>query len=329
MSKEKWKAYFITVIVLFILVRMVESCKNKQSSDVLIEEIKDNIPANLEEISEPRKIEIKPSTIKVKKPAKKEALNQIDKPKKATITKNKNPYKSQKTSVFFKVENGLALAGGDMILGQLKEDQDVDYNNIFEKDVEKTKLWPGPTIPFGITDNVSKDMKAEILEAIKYMNEKTNLNFVPLESSYDEDAIVFEKRSGSPCSSYIGRIGGYQPIYINESKCGKQEVMHELLHAIGFVHEQQRVSRDSKIEILWDNIQAGNEHNFSILPDELIHPYSGSVFDIDFKSVMIYPEEAFAKSGLKSMKSKIDEPIKPTKSGLSDIDIERINYLYN
>ena len=39
-------------------------------------------------------------------------------------------------------------------------------------------------------------------------------------------------------------------------------VMHEIMHAAGFWHEQSRMDRDNHIEIHWDNIQASAKNNF-------------------------------------------------------------------
>ena len=39
-------------------------------------------------------------------------------------------------------------------------------------------------------------------------------------------------------------------------------VMHELMHCIGFWHEQSRADRDDYIQIIWGNIQQGMEYNF-------------------------------------------------------------------
>ena len=39
-------------------------------------------------------------------------------------------------------------------------------------------------------------------------------------------------------------------------------VIHELIHAVGFAHEQARPDRDQAVTIQWQNIQTGQEYNF-------------------------------------------------------------------
>nr|XP_018669784.1 bone morphogenetic protein 1-like [Ciona intestinalis] len=65
------------------------------------------------------------------------------------------------------------------------------------------------------------------------------------------------------CCSYVGRKGtGPQAISIGKN-CDKFGiVVHELGHVIGFWHEHTRPDRDDHIEIIYKNIQAGQEYNF-------------------------------------------------------------------
>ena len=39
-------------------------------------------------------------------------------------------------------------------------------------------------------------------------------------------------------------------------------IIHELMHATGFWHEQSRPDRDWYVTVLWKNIQDGMEYNF-------------------------------------------------------------------
>jgi hypothetical protein len=61
------------------------------------------------------------------------------------------------------------------------------------------------------------------------------------------------------CWSNIGRIGGPQDINLQVPECliKKGSIIHELMHAIGFMHEQSRYDRDDYIDIQWHNIKPG------------------------------------------------------------------------
>ena len=39
-------------------------------------------------------------------------------------------------------------------------------------------------------------------------------------------------------------------------------VVHEMMHTLGFVHEQSRPDRDEHVTILWNNIKPGYKHDF-------------------------------------------------------------------
>lgn len=62
------------------------------------------------------------------------------------------------------------------------------------------------------------------------------------------------------CYSYIGRIGVGQVVSL-DSTCFNGGLpgttIHELMHAVGFFHEQSRTDRDDYVSINYPNIQLG------------------------------------------------------------------------
>lgn len=62
----------------------------------------------------------------------------------------------------------------------------------------------------------------------------------------------------------MGRIGGEQKINLQSPGCVTKSgtVVHEMLHALGFLHEQNREERDNFVAIVDSNIRSGYEVNF-------------------------------------------------------------------
>ena len=59
------------------------------------------------------------------------------------------------------------------------------------------------------------------------------------------------------CHSNLGMIGGRQTISIGRGCERKGIVQHEILHALGRIHEQSRLDRDQYVQINLNNVQQG------------------------------------------------------------------------
>merc|ERR1711993_14098 len=91
-------------------------------------------------------------------------------------------------------------------------------------------------------------------QGINEFHEKTCIRFVARSQENDFISIIKDERC---YSTHIGKnpYGGKQRLSIGLGCAYKGTVLHELMHAIGFFHEQSRTDRDDHINILWDNIQ--------------------------------------------------------------------------
>ncbi|KAI5618564.1 nephrosin isoform 2 precursor, partial [Silurus asotus] len=185
--------------------------------------------------------------------------------------------------------------------------------------------WPRSSdgkvyVPYVISRQYSPSEKNIIQTALDSFQKSTCIQFIPHTKEVDYINII----SGDGCYSYIGRVGGRQVLSLQRDGCVYHKTaQHELLHALGFHHEQCRSDRDKHIEILFKNVIKGTENNFKLVDtNNLNTPY-------DYNSVMQYDRFAFSKNDKPTMIPIPDKnvPIGCAKK-MSPNDILRVNRLY-
>jgi hypothetical protein len=146
--------------------------------------------------------------------------------------------------------------------------------------------WPYGVVPYSFHANVNATNQNRAIRAMNELSAVAGLIFVP--RTNHANWIAFEDSTQN--SSYVGMKGGSQKIRIADWSV-KYIIVHEIKHALGFMHEHQRGDRQTYITVNPENIMTGKSHNFGYWPlATTLTPY-------DFLSLMHYPRGGFSKNG--------------------------------
>lgn len=104
--------------------------------------------------------------------------------------------------------------------------------------------------------------------------------------------------------------------------------IHELMHTLGFLHEQNRYERDDFVKINYENIKPKAKNNFY---KSSSYSSNGLGVAYDFTSIMHYSVHAFSKNGNPTItpKKKVVSGVKVgQRKGFSEKDLLKINTMY-
>lgn len=236
-----------------------------------------------------------------------------------------------------KVEEAYPSQTGPAQVGKMGVYQQINGENILEGDIiltanqvsptgpqtesagRNTGKWPSAVVYYTI--DAALPSQARVTDAIAHWQTYTPVRFV--KRTTQANYVTF--RVGSGCSSNIGMIGGRQ--YINlASGCSTGNTIHEIGHALGLFHEQTRNDRDTFVNILTQNIQAGYENNFTKYG---VSGYAGTDFGaLDFGSIMMYGSFSFSSNGQPTITKKDGSTFNIQRTGLSAGDRAGIDTMY-
>uniref|UniRef100_A0A3Q2P3Z4 Metalloendopeptidase n=1 Tax=Fundulus heteroclitus TaxID=8078 RepID=A0A3Q2P3Z4_FUNHE len=188
--------------------------------------------------------------------------------------------------------------------------------------VPGSNLWTSPVSY--VLDN-DLNAKGVIMRVFDQFRVKSCIDFKPRDS--EEYYLNIKKLDG--CWSYVGRVyANGQNLSIGAGCDTLGIVEHELLHALGFYHEQSRYDRDDYVKIVSANLLPGAENNFvKVSSDEsTVH---GTQYD--YISVLHYGKNALTNgngSTIITIDPKFQDVI-GQRLEMSPTDAKELNLLYN
>ncbi len=215
------------------------------------------------------------------------------------------------------VIDGQVILEGDMVLGSIDDFADSPAKS--GATGFQANRWPGGVVPFS-TALISGTTLTRVNAAIADWNADTSLQFIPRTT----EANFINFVPGDGCSSLVGMHFGPQPVTLS-SKCSTGNVRHEIGHAIGLFHEQQRSDRDDFVTIDFNATTSDTNYYRWVsygLPGVDLGPY-------DTGSLMHYGSFFFATDPAVPVMLTVDgDIITPQRAALSDGDLWGVDRIY-
>lgn len=174
-------------------------------------------------------------------------------------------------------------------------------------------------VPYVMDQRFSDKAKTAFLLGLVLFHISTCVRFIDRTNEKDFVHIQPSDR----CSSVVGRVGGAQTVALKFPDCfHRPTLQHELLHALGFNHEQNREDRDRHVRVLWENISPRNRADF------VKQPTLNQETPYDYSSVMHYGRRVASQNGLPTLLPLVEGAELGSATAMSYSDVERVNMVY-
>jgi Astacin (Peptidase family M12A) len=175
---------------------------------------------------------------------------------------------------------------GDMVL--LSSQYDYLYSNDSSKRHglrQSFHHWPNGVLFYKFSNDIGATTKNTVKAAMDYIMKVSCIRF---EAAGNVHHVLV--RSGTGCSSNVGNTrNGVQHLSLSPH-CQLGNIIHELLHSLGFLHMHTAVERDEFVKIDYSNIMPATMRNF----EKYTQHVSMFKTPYDYGSIMHYGKGSFA-----------------------------------
>jgi hypothetical protein len=187
--------------------------------------------------------------------------------------------------VQFEKKEDYVLVGGDMKFPASQLMFEINESQLgLARMSAATRLWPNGRVPYALPANFPYSADFEFARAEML---KAGIQWVPKTDTDADYVQIVEDANLIYCgTSYVGRIGGAQALTLptaarnSQMRCSmRRTILHEMGHAVGFMHEHQRADRDDYVKF-----------EGSIEGQIWLQKLTGSIPDspLDLNSIMMY-----------------------------------------
>ncbi|UJR33496.1 hypothetical protein I4U23_020941 [Adineta vaga] len=198
------------------------------------------------------------------------------------------------------------------------------------------RQWPNNIVPYDLTLITNAAHRTLIEQAMATLMSVTSSTVtgtairkdcVTFRPKAAGDGVFLKVQYGTGCSASVGYGTGERRMTLQDPGCFRLgTIQHELIHVLGFHHEQSRPDRDLSITVNYGNIELGKEHNFNK------YTWGSTVFNqntpYDYVSIMHYGPNSFSKNGQPTIVPKDSNAKIGQRDKLSAVDIAEIRAFY-
>lgn len=219
--------------------------------------------------------------------------------------------------IAYQVVDGLAVSGGDMLLGTEAQLQAAARGTGKAAHTSSgyawwTATWSNAIVPYEIGPGFSEAEIQNIRAAIDHWNDRTVYWLRP--RSGEADYVHFDSDATHGCLGSVGKQWGRSSIYLAPDCRSRAIVIHEIGHTLGLGHEHARRDRDQYVDVFRDNLWPQHRGVLDI------DWSSDAFFEYDFDSIMHYSSRLFSRNGLRTMARKDGSDL-PESTTLSPTDV--------
>lgn len=145
----------------------------------------------------------------------------------------------QRDAGVFLLEGDMEVDLGDGVM----LDADSEPSVMFDAVRDRSRTWPDARVPFVLDRKLNAIQRGLMERAFESFHADTCIRFTP---RVDEEYYLYVRPVHVGCYSKIGFLGQAKQRISFHAKCFGQfgTILHELMHTLGFFHEQSRNDRD-------------------------------------------------------------------------------------